>query len=70
MLRLIPAAIEVLQSTAARLKETLEIPDGIIGTNNEVTGGRLSPEEARAGGSFEPVGSLAFPLKSISKSFA
>ena len=42
------AAFETLQTEATRLQNTLEIPEGIIGTNGEVTGGRLTAEEARA----------------------
>ena len=42
------AAFDTLRSAAAKLQTTLEIPEGIIGTNGEVTGGRLTPQQARA----------------------
>lgn len=42
------AAFEQLQKSASDLVDTLEIPEGIITTEGEVTGGRLTAEEARA----------------------
>ncbi len=42
------AALEQLEESLGELEHTMEIPEGIINTKGDVTGGRLTAEEARA----------------------